>query len=37
MIFAHSKPDSLAVLWFDYLDFQMKFMLNDFQVVYIGG
>ncbi len=36
MIFAHSKPD-LAVLWFDYFDFQMRFMLNDYPVVYIGG
>ncbi len=36
MIFAHSKPDSLAVLWFDYFDFQIRFILNDYPVIYIG-
>ena len=37
MIFAHNKPDSLAILWFDYFDFQVRFMLNDYPVSYIGG
>lgn len=37
MIFAHSKPESLAVLFFDYLDFQIRFMLNDFPTIDIRG
>ncbi len=36
MLQAHNKP-SLQIAWFDYLDFQIRFMLNEFLVVYIGG
>lgn len=36
MKLAHNKPD-IVTAWFDYLDFRIRFMLNDYPVVYIGG
>ena len=36
MIFAHCKQ-SLAVEFFDYLDFQIRFMFNEYPVIYIRG
>lgn len=36
MILAHNKP-ILPVIWFDYLDFQIRFMLNKFPVIYLGS
>ena len=37
MIFSHAKPESLAVLFYDHLDFKIRFMLNDFPTIYIDG
>lgn len=35
MLYARNKPD-IVTMWFDYIDFKIMFMLNNYPIYYIN-